>query len=152
VMYDGEWKEDRLHGYGTYNYKNGDVYTGQWSAADMHGEGVMTYANQDIYDGEWKEDCKDGKGIMKYHNGDVYEGEFRKNNMHGKGTYEYADGDVLKSIGEWKEGKKCGLFEDIVRVTVAKQVYYANDELVLESNVTREAALDEDSDSDDAAS
>jgi len=53
----------------------------------------------------------------------------------------------LKSIGEWKEGKKCGLFEDIVRVR--KQVYYVFDVLVLESNVKREATVDEDNDTDD---
>eukprot|EP00984_Skeletonema_dohrnii_P022530 scaffold11656_cov85-Skeletonema_dohrnii-CCMP3373.AAC.1 len=88
----------------------------------------MTYANHDIYDGEWKDGGRDGKGTMKYHNGDVHEGEFRKNKMHGKGTYEYADGDVLKSIGEWKEGKKCGL-----------------------AIVKSEATLDEDTDTDDAA-
>jgi len=66
--------------------------------------------------------------------------------MHGKGAYEYADGDVLKSIGEWKGGKKCGLFEDIVRSS--KQVYYENDVLVLESNVKREATEDNDTDDD----
>ena len=100
-------------------------------------------------DGEWKDYREDGKGTMKYHNGDVHEGHFSKGKMHGKGTYEYAAGDVLKSIGEWKEGKKCGLFEDFVRVS--KQVYYDNDELVLEeSNVTSEATSHEDTDSEDA--
>mmetsp|Transcript_3682 Transcript_3682/g.5340 ORF Transcript_3682/g.5340 Transcript_3682/m.5340 type:complete len:122 (+) Transcript_3682:3-368(+) len=107
----------------------------------------MTYANQDIYDGQWKEDCKDGKGTMKYHNGDVFEGEFSSNEMHGKGTYEYADGDIFKSIGEWKEGKKCGVFEDIVRVS--KKVYYDNGEIKSNSNVKREAPSDEDTDTDE---
>eukprot|EP00985_Skeletonema_marinoi_P016661 scaffold8993_cov207-Skeletonema_marinoi.AAC.17 len=63
---------------------------------------------------------------MTYHNGDVYTGEFSKNKMHGKGVFEYAAGDVLKSIGEWKDGKKVGFFEDIVRVS--KQVYYDYDD------------------------
>ena len=81
----------------------------------------------------------------------VYEGEFSNDKMHGKGTFQYATGDVFKSIGEWKEGKKFGLFEDIVRVS--KQVYYDNDELKESSNVKvkREAALDEDTDTDDAS-
>ena len=107
----------------------------------------QTYANQDRYDGEWKEGDKHGRGTMKFHNGDVYEGEFSNGKMHGKGTFEYAAGDVLKSIGEWREGKKFGLFEDIVR----NQVYYDNDELNPNSNVKvkREAASDEDTDTDD---
>ena len=77
----------------------------------------------------------------------VYEGEFSNGKMHGKGTFKYAAGGVLKSIGEWREGKKFGLFEDIVR----KQVYYDNDELNANSDVTVkcEEASDEDTDTDD---
>eukprot|EP00986_Skeletonema_menzelii_P012298 scaffold6723_cov73-Skeletonema_menzelii.AAC.1 len=147
VLYDGEWKDDMFHGKGTYNYENGDIYTGEWHADKMHGDGVMTYANQDIYDGQWKNDLKDGQGTMKYHNGDVYEGKFSNDKMHGKGTYTYAAGDLSKSIGQWKGGKKCGLFEDIVRLS--KQVYYDNDEVKADSKVKREA-LDEDTDTEDA--
>ena len=106
----------------------------------------MTYANQDIYEGEWQDNCKDGKGVMKYHNGDAYEGEFSNDKMHGKGTYTYAAGDIMKSIGEWKDGKKCGAFENIVRFS--EQVYYENDELKVDSKMKREA-LDEDTDTED---
>ena len=62
--------------------------------------------------------------------------------MHGKGTYSYAAGDLSKSVGEWKEGKKFGLFDDI------KQVHYENDEVKSDSNVKREAPSDEDTDTD----
>jgi len=55
---------------------------------------------------------------------------------------------VLKSTGEWKEGKKFGVFEDGVRVS--KQVYYDNDEPKANSNVKRESPSDEDTDTDDA--
>ena len=109
----------------------------------------MNYANQDSYDGEWKEDLKDGKGAMNYNNGDVYKGPFSNDEMHGKGTFEYAAGDVLKSVGEWNEGKKFGLFQDTVRVD--KQVYYDNDEVKEAiSNLKREASSDGDTDTDDA--
>jgi hypothetical protein len=64
----------------------------------------------------------------------VYEGDFSNGKMHGK-----ASGGVLKSIGEWREGKKFGLFEDIVIVRVTKQVYYDNDAPKLISNVKRES-------------
>jgi len=70
--------------------------------------------------------------------------------MHGRGTFQYAAGDVLKSIGEWKEGKKFGFFEDIVRVS--KRVYYDNDDLKANSNVKREASSDEDTDPTQQAS
>ena len=84
---------------------------------------------------------------MKFHNGDVYTGEFSNDKMHGKGTYECADGNIFKSIGEWKDGKKCGLFEDVVRSS--KQVYYENDEVKADPNVKREAPWDEDTDTEE---
>lgn len=108
----------------------------------------MTYANQDSYDGEWQENRKHGQGTMKYHNGDVYQGRFSKDKMHGKGSYKYAAGDIFKSTGKWKEGKKCGFFEDIVRFK--KQVYYDNDKAKVGSNMKREATSDEDTVTDDA--
>ena len=148
VMYDGEYKDNMWHGKGSLNYRNGDVYTGDWLSHTMQGRGVMTYTNQDVYDGEWKGGRKNGQGVMKFHNGDVYEGEFSNNEMHGKGTYTYAAGDLSKSIGEWKNGKKCGEFEDIVRFS--KKVYYENDEVKVDSNVKREAPFDEDTDTEDA--
>ena len=146
-MYDGEFKDNNFHGKGTFNFFNGDVYTGEWRADKMQGRGVMTYANGDVYDGEWKDNYKDGQGTMMFHNGDIYKGEFSRGKMHGQGTYTYAAGDISKSIGEWKEGKKCGEFENIVRFS--EKVYYDNDELKLDSYVKREAPFDEDTDAED---
>ena len=148
VEYDGEWKDDKWHGKGTRNYDDGDVYKGEWRAGKQHGRGVMTHKNGDIYDGEWKEDLKDGHGKLTYHNGDVYEGEFSNDEMHGKGTYTYATGNLSKSIGVWKDGKKCGEFEDIVRFS--KRVIYEDGEVKEDSNVKREAQFDVDTDTEGA--
>ena len=78
----------------------------------------------------------------------LYKGEFSNDKMHGQGTFEYANGDVWKSMGEWKEGKRCGVFDNIERVS--KQVYYDNDEIKSNPNVKREAPSHEDTDTDDA--
>ena len=86
----------------------------------------MTYANHDVYDGDWKDDEPHGQGVMKYHNGDVYKGEFSGGKMHGKGIFEYAAGEVSKSVGQWKEGKKSGWFDEHVIVRACNQVYYDN--------------------------
>ena len=29
--YEGDWHEDKMHGYGRYTFTSGAVYTGQWS-------------------------------------------------------------------------------------------------------------------------
>ena len=96
----------------------------------MNGKGVWTYANQDIYDGEWKEGTK-VEGKMKYANGDLYTGSFKYGKMHGKGVFEYATGPLLKSTGEWKDGKKCGEFEDVARPKPVKVYYDENGDVIL---------------------
>ena len=137
------------HGKGIEYYPDGSLwYEGEYKDGYIHGKGVMTYANKDVYDGQWKNDRKHGQGTMKFNNGDVYEGEFSKGKMHGKGAYTYAAGPLSKSTGEWKEGKKCGFFEDIVRLRT--QVFYENDKVKVDPNVKREAPSDEDTVTNDA--
>jgi len=29
--YEGDWHEDKMHGYGRYTFTSGAVYTGQWT-------------------------------------------------------------------------------------------------------------------------
>ena len=150
ATYEGGWKNGKKHGKGTWKLSDGSGYEGGWKHGKRHGKGVMTYANGDIYDGQWKNGARDGKGTLKYHNGDVYKGKFSKGKMHGKGTFIYAAGDLFKSIGEWKEGKKFGVFQNVERVEVIEQVYYTNDELKADSNVKRERdASNEDTDFED---
>jgi hypothetical protein len=82
---------------------------------------------------------------MNYHNGDVYSGGWRGGKRHGKGTFEYADGDVWKSIGEWKEGKKDGAFEEVIRIS--KHVVYKNGEV--KTSMKRESTSDIETDTEE---
>jgi hypothetical protein len=52
----GEYKDDAIHGHGTYTFANGDVYTGQNKDDLRHGYGTMTYADGSIKDGKWEND------------------------------------------------------------------------------------------------
>ena len=148
IVYEGELLNGKPHGRGKKVYSNGDVYEGDWKNGVRDGEGTLNFENGDVYTGEWRANKMQGKGTLKFHNGDVYSGEFSDNKKHGGGTYEYAKGETLKSVGTWKEGNKCGLFEDIVR----KQVYNDNGEVKSNSNVEREASRDENNDTDDSIS
>ena len=29
-FFDGDWQNDKMHGFGVYNYANGDIYEGEW--------------------------------------------------------------------------------------------------------------------------
>ena len=41
--YDGEWKEDKMDGYGVYLYSNGDKYEGYWSMGSQNGKGKYIF-------------------------------------------------------------------------------------------------------------
>jgi len=109
-IYEGEWKDDAMHGKGLYIFSNGKRYKGDWYEGDMHGKGLMKYTNgyyqgewvhdkregigtflwteselkDDIYAGEWKNDQKDGKGIYKHHNGHIFLSFWKENNINGE--------------------------------------------------------------------
>ena len=53
LIYEGDWHNDKKHGFGTFN------------------------TNVGTYVGEFKEDFFDGNGTMKWKNNDIYEGEFK---------------------------------------------------------------------------
>lgn len=43
--YDGEWNGDKMSGYGTYFYSNGEKYIGTWMNSQKHGTGVYHYSD-----------------------------------------------------------------------------------------------------------
>lgn len=78
--YNGFFKNNKRHGYGTYYYKSGDKYSGQWNRGNKHGQGSYT----------WKSGIK-------------YVGQWKKNNMHGQGTKTYKNGKIER--GTWENDK-----------------------------------------------
>ena len=83
IPYVGEYKNDKMHGEGTYTYDDGSKYVGEFNDGNFHGQGTMTYAD-----------------------GDKYVGELKNGNFYGQGTMTYADGSVEK--GQWENDKFLG--------------------------------------------
>ena len=52
-VYSGNWKDDKMHGKGRFNYANGSWYQGELQLGVIHGHGIFHYANGDEYEGEW---------------------------------------------------------------------------------------------------
>ena len=46
--YDGELKDDKFHGKGTYTYPEGSKYEGEWKNHARHGQGKITYLDGTI--------------------------------------------------------------------------------------------------------
>jgi len=74
AKYEGERKNGKRHGQGTYTFANGNKYVGEWKDDKFHGQGTFTWANGDQYIGEWKDSKKHGKGTKTYTDGSVEKG------------------------------------------------------------------------------
>ena len=57
--YEGEYKDDKKHGFGIYIWSDGRVYRGNWYKGKQHGLGIYTVPNQGEKFGLWE----DGKRI-----------------------------------------------------------------------------------------
>ena len=57
AKYVGEWKDDKMHGQGTYTYaKSGNKYVSEYRNNKMHGQGTFTYANGKVVWGTFEND------------------------------------------------------------------------------------------------
>ena len=110
-QYVGEWKDDKMHGHGTYTFGpgefEGDKYVGEFKGSKFHGHGTYTYDEGDKYVGEYKDGKQHGHATYTFgpgeFEGDKYVGEYKDGKFHGHGTYIWADGGVY--FGEYKHGK-----------------------------------------------
>ena len=75
--------------YGTYTYASGSKYVGEYKNDMMHGLGTYTYGPKsesagDKYVGAWKNDKRHGLGTYTYVNGEKQVGEWKNGNYVGK--------------------------------------------------------------------
>ena len=48
-----KWKEDQIHGKGTFSYASGGVYDGEYKEGQKHGKGTYTWKDGTKFVGEW---------------------------------------------------------------------------------------------------
>jgi len=65
--YEGEWKDNLIHGQGTFTQSRGDVYTGDFVAGKPHGRGVYYYHDGHISEGWWVRGKRSGYCKHTYH-------------------------------------------------------------------------------------
>ena len=104
--YEGEYKDGKQHGQGTFTWAYGDKYAGEWKDGKRNGQGTFTWANGNKYVGEFKDGESTGQGTFTWADGDKYVGEWKDGKQHGQGTFTWADGD--KYVGEYKDDKQHG--------------------------------------------
>jgi len=106
--YQGEWKNNKINGEGTFTWKkSGNKYVGKSKDGLNHGFGIKTWKDAGSkYIGEWEYDKEHGQGTMTWAGGNKYVGTWKHHKKHGQGTFTYANGKI--EDGEWKNNKLNG--------------------------------------------
>lgn len=94
------------HGQGVQAEK-GARYEGEWKDDKMHGEGKLTFPSGAHYSGTFADNKFSGSGTYVWPSGERYEGEFADNTMHGSGVY--VDSDGVRWRGAFYNGVGPGL-------------------------------------------
>ena len=79
------------------------IYDGEWKNDALHGHAKCTYADGEVYDGKFADGVRSGFGVCHYPDGDAYEGEWENDNPNGYGEYLTAEGK--KYVGLFENGK-----------------------------------------------
>ena len=132
--YDGEFRDNKLHGSGVYTWPDGSRYQGEFRDSKRNGRGVFTRADgirrfDGIrYEGEFRDEKFHGRGILTWPDGRRYEGEFRDGLNHGRAVFTAADGSRYE--GEFRDDKRHGRGVFTAADGQRYDEYYVDDELL----------------------
>ncbi len=104
--YDGEFKDGKPHGQGSYSWSSGQKYDGEFKAGKKYGQGTLTWPDGRKYVGEFKDDKEDGHGTLTWPDGRKYVGEYRDGKVNGRGTFTFLNGQIY--VGHFKDGNQNG--------------------------------------------
>ena len=114
VHYEGDFRDDKLCGKGRIIFKiEGHVYEGQFDNNEINGFGTFKWKNGDSYTGNMLNGKMDGKGKYRYNNGVVYEGIYKNGVKQGKGKVYNTNGmtssQVQKKINQNNNSNKINI-------------------------------------------
>jgi hypothetical protein len=84
-VYEGEFRDGKQHGIGTFRLPGGYEYTGEWVDGRIEGQGTARYPNGSVYEGAFVDGAPHGQGRIVYADGGSYEGEWRERRDRGRG-------------------------------------------------------------------
>jgi hypothetical protein len=115
MVYEGEWVQGVIQGYGRIKWASGNIYEGEFKFNKINGNGYLVwYDSLEKYIGQWTDSLQNGigihlwyedKGAMKYLR-NRYVGEWRNGFRHGYGVFYYSNG--CKYEGTWDQNYKHG--------------------------------------------
>ena len=106
VIYKGYWKDNLFDGIGMYFFLDGSKFEGEFMQGRKNGLGTIIFKDGSKYIGNFKNDLKEGYAIHYNTKNDKYEGQWSNDLINGIGTCYYSNGD--KYTGQWKNGLRDG--------------------------------------------
>lgn len=100
--YEGDFKDDKKHGAGTFKWSNGMRYEGEWEDNKRSGQGRFFWGNGNSFKGEWENDKRNGKGVMYFKGGNWLEAIWVDDEIQGKGIIKDKNNNIIKS-GIWSD-------------------------------------------------
>ena len=110
-VYQGEFKNNAINGYGLYIWENKHTYQGDFLNGKMHGKGVYKWPEGGEYDGEYVNGIKEGKGVFTWEDGRIFKGPFTNGKPNGKGIL------IINEIElevEFNKGKLLGNVKEMI--------------------------------------
>nr|XP_033471621.1 alsin isoform X4 [Epinephelus lanceolatus] len=110
--YQGQWKDGKMHGLGTYRYASGEVYDGSFQDNMRHGHGMLrsgklNTSSPSVFIGQWLQDKKTGYGVFDdITKGEKYMGMWQDHLRQGTGVVVTQFG--LYYEGAFKDNKMMG--------------------------------------------
>uniref|UniRef100_A0A7N8XQ27 Alsin-like n=1 Tax=Mastacembelus armatus TaxID=205130 RepID=A0A7N8XQ27_9TELE len=111
-IYEGHWKDGKIHGFGKYKYASGEVYEGCFCDDQRHGYGMLSSGklarnSSSVFIGQWVQDRKTGYGVYDdITRGEKYMGLWLDDQRHGSTVVVTQYG--LYYEGTFKENKMAG--------------------------------------------
>ena len=87
--YEGEFKKDKLNGFGIYYYNKNktNYYMGEFENDKKSGIGISVKKGEFTFECEYKNDIEDGIGVLRYKDGDIYKGKIYEGKLEGYGIH-----------------------------------------------------------------
>ena len=99
IHYEGEFRDDKLCGNGRVIFKiEGHIYEGQFDNHEINGFGTFKWKNGDSYTGNMLNGKMEGKGRYRYNNGVVYEGIYKNGVRQGQGILYDTNGMPISQV------------------------------------------------------
>ena len=106
IVFDGEWKYDKIGDQGAMIFPNGDEYLGTFVNEEINGIGTILYKDGTSYSGEWRYGMPNGKGYLIRSDKSKFVGTFQNGLRVGDGMLVWESADTLR--GTWKAGNLDG--------------------------------------------